>query len=86
MNIRSDPQHSLGFKRYSPKFSKGYADSKGQRGYNSQMLVVIVCDACDLQTWAYMNGYTRKMPENFHRKARINCPQKIVPLDWRNMF
>lgn len=85
LGIRFDPQHSIGFKRYSPKFSKGYADNKG-RGYNSQMVVVIVCDNCDMQTWAYINGYTRKLPENLNRKARINNPQKVGPLDWRNMF
>lgn len=85
MNIRVDPQHSIGFKRYVPKFSKGWADNKG-RGYNSSMVVMVVCDNCDLQTWAYINGYTRKLPENFNRKARINNPQKIPPLDWRNMF
>jgi hypothetical protein len=85
MSIRADATHSIGFKRYNPKLAKSWADGNG-RGYISQMLVVVVCDSCDLQTWAYINGYNRKMPENFHRKARINCPQKIPPLDWRNMF
>lgn len=79
--IRLDPQHSIAFKRYNPKLSKSWSGGQG-RHYISQMVVMIVCDDCDMQTWAYMNSYYRKMPENFNRKARINCPQKINPMEW----
>jgi hypothetical protein len=81
---RFAPTHSVAYKRYSPKFNKSWAGVFTQRRHHiSNMVVVVVCEACDLHTWVYMNSTVRKMPENSNRKARINCPQKIAPLQWR---
>jgi hypothetical protein len=81
---RLDPSHSVAFKRYAPKFSRSWATVRDRnRPHVSNMVTVVVCKQCDLHTWIYMNAGVRRMPENFHRKARINCPQKILPLQWR---
>lgn len=81
---RMGPSHSIRFSGYSPKFARSWSGVQKQgRHHVSNMVVVVVCEACDLHTWVYMNSNVRKMPENFHRKARINCPQKILPLQWR---
>lgn len=81
---RIDPSHSVRFKGYAPKFSRSWSGVQDQKRYHvSNMVVVVACQECDLHTWVYMNSNIRKMPENFNRKARINCPQKIMPLQWR---
>ena len=73
------PVHSVGFKRYAPRFSRSWAGGGKQRPRVSDMVVIVVCQDCEQQTWAYMNSTIRKMPENLNRKARINCPETIYP-------
>lgn len=82
--IRLDPSHSVAFKRYSPKFYKSWANGHDHRPRVSNMAVVVVCKGCDLQTWVYMNSNVRKMPENTNRKARINCPQRVLPFQFKS--
>lgn len=81
--IRLEPTHSVAFKRYSPKFSKSWAGVRPHRPHISNMAVVVVCKNCDQQTWVYMNSNVRRMPENTNRKARINCPDRILPFQFK---
>lgn len=82
--IRMDPVHSVAFKRYAPKFSRSWAGAQSNRPHVSNMAVVVVCKNCDLQAWVYMNSNVRRMPENVNRKARINCPQRILPFQYKS--
>lgn len=73
------PVHSVAFKRYNPKTSRGWGNGTPKRPRPSDMVVIVICQDCEQQTWAYMNSSVRKMPENANRKARINCPKTIYP-------
>lgn len=83
LEMRIDPVHSVAFKRYNPKLSRSWSGGEG-RHYISQMVVVVSCEACDMQTWWYMNLHNLRMPENKHRKARINCPEMIYPMKYKS--
>ncbi len=83
LDMRFDPTHSVAFKRFNPKLYRGWGGVDSQkRHYVSQMVVVVVCDNCQMQSWGLINRSVRTLPENINRKARIDCPQKAYPLEW----
>lgn len=71
--------HSVAFKRYNPKLARNWGID---RYHTLHMVVVVICNNCKREAWIYRNSSIARLPENAHRKARINCPKPIMPLKW----